>query len=197
MAVATNWLGEAIKRRREQLGITQAELAQRLGLHKQTIVKYEAGSIAPATGRLSEVATALEMSLSRLLDVEGDLVEAGIPIDDEGYMIDEEGHRLDDAVRSPPLVVRERPPLEARHARNLPLSVREYLAEFRLRLTKGGATEEEIDEALELMRSPQVFTFYKGGALSEYSEDEVLRGMKAIGESVVIPELRERGRKIS
>lgn len=90
-------------------------------------------------------------------------------------------------------------PVEApvpRHARNLPLAVREYLAELRLRLTKGGAAEEEIDEAMELLRSPQVFTFYKGGAPSEYNEEDVLRGMKAIAEGVIIPELRDRGRKI-
>lgn len=83
-----------------------------------------------------------------------------------------------------------------RHLRNLPLAVREYLAEFRSRLRQGGASDEEITEAIELMQSPQVFTFYKGGALSEFNEDQVLRGMKAIGEGVVIPELRERGRKI-
>jgi transcriptional regulator with XRE-family HTH domain len=83
-----------------------------------------------------------------------------------------------------------------RHLRHLPLAVREYLGEFRSRLKRGGASDEEITEALELMQSPQVFTFYKGGALSEFNEDQVLRGMKAIGEGVVIPELRERGRKI-
>lgn len=83
-----------------------------------------------------------------------------------------------------------------RHMRNLPLAIRTYLDMFRHRLKKGGASDEEITEAIELMQSPQVFTFYKGGALSEFNEDQVLRGMMAIGEGVVIPELRERGRKI-
>lgn len=83
-----------------------------------------------------------------------------------------------------------------RHARNLPLAVREYLAELRLRLTKGGAQEEEIEEAMDLLRSPALFTFYKGGTPSEFNEEDVLRGMKALAEGVVIPELKDRGRKI-
>lgn len=83
-----------------------------------------------------------------------------------------------------------------RHERNLPLSIREYLAALQLRLTKGGATEEEVSEAMDLLRAPQLFTFYKGGVPSEYSEDDVLLGVKAIAEGVIIPVLRERGRKI-
>lgn len=88
------------------------------------------------------------------------------------------------------------PPEPHRHARNLPLAIREYLAELRVRLTKGGASEDEIDEAFDLLRSPAVFTFYKGGTPSEFNEEDVLRGMKALAEGVVIPELRDRGRKI-
>lgn len=83
-----------------------------------------------------------------------------------------------------------------RHQRNLPLAVREYLAEFQLRLVKGGATEEEIEEALRLLKSPDVFSYFKGGRPVEFNEEDVLNGMRAIGEDVIIPRLKKLGRKV-
>ena len=83
-----------------------------------------------------------------------------------------------------------------RHARNLPLAVREYLAEFRLRLTKADVPEEQIEEAMRLLKSPDVFSYFKGGRPTEYNEEDVLNGMRAIGEDVIVPRLRKLGRKI-
>jgi hypothetical protein len=83
-----------------------------------------------------------------------------------------------------------------RHQLNLPHAVREYLAEFQLRLVKGGATEEEIDEAMRLLKSPDVFTYFKGGRPAEFNEQDVLDGMRAIGEDVIIPRLKKLGRKV-
>jgi transcriptional regulator with XRE-family HTH domain len=83
-----------------------------------------------------------------------------------------------------------------RHARNLPLAVREYLAEFQLRLTKGGASEDEIDEAMALLRSPDVFVYFKGGRIAEYNEADVLDGMRSLAEDVIIPRLQKLGRKL-
>lgn len=37
--------GEKIRERREQLGMTKTELAQRIGVHKSTITRYEADTI--------------------------------------------------------------------------------------------------------------------------------------------------------
>jgi transcriptional regulator with XRE-family HTH domain len=83
-----------------------------------------------------------------------------------------------------------------RHARNLPLAVREYLAEFQLRLVKGGASEDEIDEAMRLLKSPDVFSYFKGGRPTEFNEEDVLNGMRAIGEDVIVPRLKKLGRKV-
>jgi DNA-binding XRE family transcriptional regulator len=52
-------LARVIKRRREELGLTQAELAQQLGVHKQTIVKYEADAINISSERLLGASRAL------------------------------------------------------------------------------------------------------------------------------------------
>jgi hypothetical protein len=87
-------------------------------------------------------------------------------------------------------------PAPPRHAQNLPYSIRVFLDEFRLRITKGGASEEEVDRAMQLLRSPALFTWYSSGTPRELPEDKVLQSMRAIAESVIIPELRERGRDV-
>ena len=95
-----------------------------------------------------------------------------------------------------PSVVREALYIPGQRSSGLSLPVRQYLSELHLRLTLGGATEEEIEEAMALLRAPQVFSFYKGGVVNDYSDEDILRSMKGIAEGVVIPELRERGRNI-
>lgn len=57
-------------------------------------------------------------------------------------------------------------------------AVREYLAELRLRLTKANVPEEEIEEAMDLLRSPQLFRYFKDGELVAYSESDALDGVK-------------------
>ena len=37
--------GEKIKKRREELGLTKADLARKIGVHKSTITRYEADTI--------------------------------------------------------------------------------------------------------------------------------------------------------
>jgi transcriptional regulator with XRE-family HTH domain len=181
MAEDASQIGVALKRAREHAGLSQAAAAQKIGIDSVTLSRYERGKmLAP---RATRIALA---SLYRAAPEELGLEAGSLGAVPRGTPERE------------PAVLREHVPegYGARHRRNLPLAVRSYLAELQLRLTKGGATEEEIDEAMELLRSPQVFTFYKGGAPSEYNEEDVLRGMKAIAEGVIIPELRDRGRKV-
>lgn len=205
VTMADQSIAKVIRKRREELGLTQAQLAKRLGVHKQTVVKYEAGAINIPSNRLLALAVALQFGF-RLEGIE-DPSAPGFSYAGRLVLTDRGGEALyvaespEQYDEEPVTVTRDHkdrilPRKIPRHLRNLPLAVREYLAEFQLRLTRSGATEEEIDEALELMRSPELFTFYKGGMPSEYPEADVLRGMKAIGEGVVIPELRDRGRKI-
>lgn len=84
----------------------------------------------------------------------------------------------------------------SRHARNLPFSAREYLAELRLRLVKAGATEEQIDEAFDLFKSPAVFSFYFGGSQKAFTAADVLNNVKTFAEESVLPTLRRRGLKV-
>ncbi|GAA4193322.1 hypothetical protein GCM10022252_36070 [Streptosporangium oxazolinicum] len=50
--------------RREQLGLTQTELAERSGLKQPAVARFEAGGTMPTIPMLERLAEALEMRLS-------------------------------------------------------------------------------------------------------------------------------------
>lgn len=43
----TEWDAEGVRRLREQLGVTQSELAERIGTRQQTVSEWETGHSAP------------------------------------------------------------------------------------------------------------------------------------------------------
>jgi ribosome-binding protein aMBF1 (putative translation factor) len=57
-------LGATVRCRREELGITQAELADRAGLLQPAIARFEAGGTMPTIPMLERLADALGMRLS-------------------------------------------------------------------------------------------------------------------------------------
>lgn len=61
-------LGAAIRLRREALGVTQAALADKIGVTFQQVQKYERGLNRVAASRLVGIALALETSVGELLD---------------------------------------------------------------------------------------------------------------------------------
>jgi lambda repressor-like predicted transcriptional regulator len=81
--------------------------------------------------------------------------------------------------------------------RNLPQAVREFLAHVQLELTKAHATEEEVEATLSLLKSPEMFSFYEGGAPKDFTEEQMLQSMKAIYNGAIKPELKRRGRKFA
>jgi transcriptional regulator with XRE-family HTH domain len=66
-------LGIQLRRRRTELGITQAQLADALGLTSQQVQKYERGTNRVGASRLFD--------LSRILDAPIDFFFAGLPRD--------------------------------------------------------------------------------------------------------------------
>ncbi|MFL9940375.1 helix-turn-helix domain-containing protein [Paraburkholderia graminis] len=52
-------VGGNVKRRREELGITQSQLAQLLGVEVETVSRYERGAIAPSFAQLEKMCLAL------------------------------------------------------------------------------------------------------------------------------------------
>lgn len=61
-------LSENIKRRREELKLSQEHLAEQLGVSRQAVSKWETGQSEPTASNLIQLADALETSLSELVD---------------------------------------------------------------------------------------------------------------------------------
>jgi transcriptional regulator with XRE-family HTH domain len=69
-------LGLAVKHRREELGLTQEQLANDSGLHQRWISNVETGKRNPSYASLRRLAAGLEFSTSELL-ARAEQVEAG------------------------------------------------------------------------------------------------------------------------
>jgi transcriptional regulator with XRE-family HTH domain len=69
-------LGEAVKDRRQELGLTQEQLANETGLHQRWISNVETGKRNPSYASLRRLAAGLELSVSQLIErteqIEGD-----------------------------------------------------------------------------------------------------------------------------
>jgi transcriptional regulator with XRE-family HTH domain len=60
-------MGRAIAIRRQQRQLTQADLAEAIGVEQETISRFERGATLPPLGRLSDIADALSCPLEDLL----------------------------------------------------------------------------------------------------------------------------------
>ena len=57
-------LGEAVRHRREELGLTQAQLAERAGLQQPAVARFETGGTMPTIPMLERLADALSLRLN-------------------------------------------------------------------------------------------------------------------------------------
>lgn len=69
-------LGLAVKARREELGLTQEQLANDTDLHQRWISNVETGKRNPSYGSLRRLAAGLKLSASQLI-ARAEQVEAG------------------------------------------------------------------------------------------------------------------------
>lgn len=60
-------LGLAVKARREQLGLTQEQMANNTGIHQRWISNVETGKRNPSYGSLRRLAAGLDLTTSELL----------------------------------------------------------------------------------------------------------------------------------
>jgi Predicted transcriptional regulators len=70
-------LGARVRRRREELGVTQANLAQAVGVTFQQVQKYEKGTNRISASRLVAIANCLHTTAGELLG-EGDPAAEGM-----------------------------------------------------------------------------------------------------------------------
>ena len=69
---------ERLKKIRENKGLTQEQLAQRSGLSRRMIQKYESGVARPRFDASEKIASALEVPVSELLGENGTLVAQAV-----------------------------------------------------------------------------------------------------------------------
>ena len=76
----TNLLGETIRKRREEAGITQEELGKKIGVEATTVSLYESGSRRPKLSVLKSISSVLDISLAALMDIKGDKKDLDIAL---------------------------------------------------------------------------------------------------------------------
>ena len=62
-----NELGYKISRKRKDLGMTQMEFADKLSVTRQTVSRWEAGTVLPDIDKIPDIASLLEVSCDYLL----------------------------------------------------------------------------------------------------------------------------------
>ncbi|MCK4577708.1 MAG: LexA family transcriptional regulator [Candidatus Marinimicrobia bacterium] len=73
--------GDLLSFRREQEGLTQQELAQRLGIQYQQVSAYERGLTFPRKGRLIQMCEILNTSYTELAEAKFRSQNPGLPVD--------------------------------------------------------------------------------------------------------------------
>ena len=98
-------MGNKIAQRRKDLGLTQNEFAEKLSVTRQTISRWEAGTVLPDIDKISDIASILQVSCDYLLkdEIEEDTISTAFApgkllssllnkkvklnfFDDEGYI---------------------------------------------------------------------------------------------------------------
>lgn len=67
--LAASRLGEELAKHRRKKGLTQAQLAEMVNLEPISVSRIETGAVLPSIVRLHDLATALGVSMARLLGV--------------------------------------------------------------------------------------------------------------------------------
>lgn len=67
MTIKDNWFGRCLKSIREQVGLTQEQLAERLSVTPQSVGEWESGRKRPMLERLPKLASALGVEPRDLL----------------------------------------------------------------------------------------------------------------------------------
>jgi hypothetical protein len=170
-------LGAALASLRVQAGfVTHEAAATATGIERATIVRHEQGKggvpHARTLGTYERHYQAPHGLLRRIMEGRASLVSESVP----------RGTSWEKTAPS--------------FGRALSAAEREYLAELRLRLTRAGVDVEAIERAETLLKSPSVFSYFAGGGLNEYSEEDVLNGMRSMAEDVIIPRFRDKGLRI-
>lgn len=81
MEKSSNLLAENIARIRNEQGVTQAALAERIGVDLRTYQKYEAGTVWPSARVLSALSKALGISIAEMFGGQPESRNGGLPLE--------------------------------------------------------------------------------------------------------------------
>ena len=76
-------IGNFIERKRKELNLTQAQLAEKLGVSNKTVSKWENGKCMPDYGVIQPLCTELKVTVSELMDGEEQAQDSIRAYDDE------------------------------------------------------------------------------------------------------------------
>lgn len=79
-------IADNIRARRAAVGLTQEQLAEQVGVSRQTVAKWEAGDTAPDLANAAVLARVLDVSLDELAFYDG-ASTAGLPVPPKGKHI--------------------------------------------------------------------------------------------------------------
>lgn len=65
-------LGENIKKARKSAGVTQKELAERVGAYQKDVSRWETGEVTPSVESLADICRALKVSADHILELDGE-----------------------------------------------------------------------------------------------------------------------------
>jgi len=92
-------IGKGIAQRRKQLGLSQEELAGRIGVTRQAVSKWESGAALPSVDNMVELSKILNASVDELLQLDGETRESGLSAESVGRLLDEQSARQEKRIR--------------------------------------------------------------------------------------------------
>lgn len=127
--------GRRVRERRQQLRLTQMQLAERMGVHRQTIAKYEAGAIVASGSALPALFAALETDEREFWGTESPV--APVPLQQSA--------------------------VPYRSGTSLPRELRAMALRFLAEANDAGADEAFLRYAKHSLEDPELAEMYAGG----------------------------------
>lgn len=160
-------LGANLKRAREAAGLTQKQAAELADVTPQAISGWERGANLPKEANIQALARVYRVppaSLRYGTHTEPDLVTA------DGIVME---YKTSSPNKTPEQLAVDR--LARSHA------VRVWQKQFELELVRAGASDDLLTKAMQLVRAPQVFRFFMGGATARTeAEQDAIEAMEAV-----------------
>ncbi|MCR5720394.1 MAG: helix-turn-helix domain-containing protein [Lachnospiraceae bacterium] len=82
-----NELGNKIALKRKEIGMTQNDFAARMSVTRQTVSRWESGSVLPDIDKISDIATILGVSCDYLLKDDIRDEKTTVPVKDPGRLL--------------------------------------------------------------------------------------------------------------